>query len=111
MIVYYLFVHKKSVRKRKVCIIFIKNQKVKKKKKTQKTPFLVGFFRWFLFVFFGWVFLGGFFNANPASNGPSDGFSHIKIIKSKRHIKNRYVGNFMYMSFQQIKIYFYVRVL
>ncbi len=23
----------------------------------------------------------------------------IKIIKSKRHVKNRYIGNFMYMSF------------
>ncbi len=49
MIVYVLFVHKKSVSKRKVCIVFIKNKKLKKPKKT----FLVGFFRW--------VFLGGFF--------------------------------------------------
>jgi hypothetical protein len=56
MIVYYLFAHKKSVLKRKVCIIFIKNLN---KKKTKKNIFN-GFFRW---VF--WVFLGGFFNANP----------------------------------------------
>jgi len=51
MIVYYLFVHKKSVRKRKVCNIFIKNKKFKK---TPKNPFLVGFFRWVFFGFF-WV--------------------------------------------------------
>jgi hypothetical protein len=51
MIVCVLFVHKKSVSKRKVCIIFIKNK---------KNLFLVGF----LGVFFG-VFLGGFFIANP----------------------------------------------
>jgi hypothetical protein len=38
MIVYYLFVHKKSVWKRKVCIIFMKNFKKPKK------PILVGFF-------------------------------------------------------------------
>ncbi len=62
MIVYYLFVHKKSVWKRKVYNIFIKNKKFKK---TQKKPFLVGFFWWFFLGFFGWVFLGGFFNANP----------------------------------------------
>jgi hypothetical protein len=48
---YVLFVHKKSVSKRKV----------KKLKKTQKKPkknktFLVGFFRWFFLGFFGWVF-------------------------------------------------------
>jgi hypothetical protein len=60
MIVYYLFVHKKSVWKRKVCIIFIRNKKFKK---TQKNPFLVGFLG-----FFGWVFLGGFFNANPVKH-------------------------------------------
>jgi hypothetical protein len=33
------------------------------------------------------------------SNGPSNGFARLKIIKSKRHIKNRYIGQFMYMSF------------
>jgi hypothetical protein len=27
------------------------------------------------------------------------GFARIKITKSKSHIKNRYIGNFMYMSF------------
>jgi hypothetical protein len=43
MIVYVLFVHKKSVLKRKVCIIFIKNLKFKKPK---KNIFRVGFFRW-----------------------------------------------------------------
>jgi hypothetical protein len=55
MIVYVLFVHKKSVLKRKVCIIFIKIKKLKKK---PKNPFLVGFLGVFLFFF--WV-LGGFF--------------------------------------------------
>jgi hypothetical protein len=54
MIVYVLFVHKKSVSKRKVCIIFIKNLNLKNQKKT----FLVGFFMW--------VFWVGFFIANPA---------------------------------------------
>jgi hypothetical protein len=58
MIVYVLFVHKKSVSERKVCNIFIKNIKFKK---TQKSPFLVGFFRcffgFFFGGFFGWVFL------------------------------------------------------
>jgi hypothetical protein len=50
MIVYVLFVHKKSVSKRKVCISFIKNKKFKK---NPKNPFL-----WFFWVgFFGWVFL------------------------------------------------------
>jgi hypothetical protein len=35
------------------------------------------------------------------SNGPSNGFAPIKIIKSKCHIKQKvwYIGNFMYMSF------------
>jgi hypothetical protein len=35
----------------------------------------------------------------PGRNGPSNGFAHIKIINSKCHIKNRYISNFMYMSF------------
>jgi hypothetical protein len=52
----YLFVNKKSVSKRKVCIIFIKNLKLKKKNQKKKNPIFIGFFRW---VF--WVFLGGFF--------------------------------------------------
>jgi hypothetical protein len=64
MIFYVLFVHKKSVSKRKVCIIFIKNLNKKKTKKPQKT-FLVGF----LGIFWG-GFLGGFFIANP---GPRTG--------------------------------------
>jgi hypothetical protein len=55
MIVYVLFVHKKPVSKRKVCIIFIKNKKFKKPKETQKKTFLVGFLGGFL-GFFGWVF-------------------------------------------------------
>ncbi len=38
------------------------------------------------------------FRAYPFK-GPSNGFSPIKIIKSKCHIKNRYIGNFMHMSF------------
>ncbi len=33
------------------------------------------------------------------SNGPSNGYAPITIIKSKRHIKNRYIGNFMCTSF------------
>ncbi len=64
MIVYVLFVHKKSVSKRKVCIIFIK--KVKIKKKNKKKTFLVGFLGGFLGGFFWVGFLGGFFIANPA---------------------------------------------
>ncbi len=32
-------------------------------------------------------------------NGSSNGLAPIKIIKSKCHIKNRYIGNFMYISF------------
>ncbi len=36
---YYFFVHKKSVSKRKVYIIFLKNIKFKKPKKNQKTHF------------------------------------------------------------------------
>jgi hypothetical protein len=58
MIAFVFYVHKKSVSKRKVGIIFIKNKKFKK---TKKNTFLVGFFR----CFFGF-FLGGFFIANPA---------------------------------------------
>jgi hypothetical protein len=42
---------------------FHKKLKIKKKK-TPKNPFLVVFLGGF-FGFFGWVFLGGFFNANP----------------------------------------------
>jgi hypothetical protein len=53
MIVYVLFVHKKSVSQRKVCIIFIK--RLKTKKKTQKNIFSA-FFRWFFWFFVGWVF-------------------------------------------------------
>ncbi len=76
MIVNVLFVHKKSVWKRKVCIIFIKN-----KKKTKKR-FLVGFFRWVLWFFFGWVFWVGFFYChNPACRSPSEriGFSNHSL--------------------------------
>jgi hypothetical protein len=50
-LVYVLFVHKKSVSKRKVCIILIKNLKFKKPKKTYLVGFLGGIFRWV----FGWV--------------------------------------------------------
>jgi hypothetical protein len=54
MIVYVLFVHKKSVSKRKVCIIFkIKN---KKNKKTILVGFLGVFFCFFWVGFFGRVF-------------------------------------------------------
>jgi hypothetical protein len=48
MIVYVLFVHKKSVSKRKVCIIFIKNKNLKNQKnKTFLVGFLGGFLRFF----------------------------------------------------------------
>jgi hypothetical protein len=43
MIVYVLFVHQKSVSKRKVCIIFQKIKNLKKKKKPIKKTVLVGF--------------------------------------------------------------------
>ncbi len=33
------------------------------------------------------------------SNGLSKGFACIKIIKTERHEKNLYIGNFMYLSF------------
>jgi hypothetical protein len=59
MIVYVIFVHKKSVSKRKVCIIFIKNLKFKKPKKNnnKKTFYWIfGFFVVFWGGFFGWVF-------------------------------------------------------
>jgi hypothetical protein len=40
----------------------------------------VGIFKWVFWGFFGWVFLGGFFNANPVSGSGS--FSHqAKIIR------------------------------
>jgi hypothetical protein len=70
MIVYVLFVHKKSVAKRKVCIIFIRNKKFKKtRRKTKQKTFFVGFLGVFCFVFLGgffWVgFLGGFFYYQP----------------------------------------------
>jgi hypothetical protein len=59
MIFYVLFVHRKSVSKRKVCIIFIK---IKKNLKKQKKNIFSRFFRW---VFLGGFFLGGFFNCQP----------------------------------------------
>ncbi len=56
IIVYVLFVHKKSVSKRKVCFIFIK---LKEQKKPQKKIFS-GFLGVFCFVF-----LGGLFYCQP----------------------------------------------
>jgi hypothetical protein len=50
MIVYVFFVHKKSVSKRKVCIIFIK---IKNKPKKQKKNIFSKFFSWGLRLF--WV--------------------------------------------------------
>jgi hypothetical protein len=64
MIDYVLFVHEKSVAKRKVGIIFIKNKKKFKKTKKPKNPtknIFSGFF-WVDFFGFFWV---GFFIANP----------------------------------------------
>jgi hypothetical protein len=72
MIVYVLFVHKKSVSKRKVCVIFIKNKNLKNPKKT----FVVGFLGVF-FVFFWWVFI-----ANPV-NTTSELFVRQHILQSQ----------------------------
>jgi hypothetical protein len=53
------------LKEKSFCYFQKKIKNLKKPKKTQKKPLLVGFFRWVFLVFFGWVFLGGFFNANP----------------------------------------------
>ncbi len=34
----------------------------------------------------------------PKKNGPSYGFVPLKTTKYKPHIKNRYIGNFMYQT-------------
>jgi hypothetical protein len=61
MIVYALFVHKKSVSKRKeVRSLYYFHKKLKIKRKPKKN-ILHGFLGGFI-----WVFLGGFFIANPA---------------------------------------------
>ncbi len=39
------------------------------------------------------------FSGPTPSNGPSNAFARIKIVKANRHIKIRYIGNFIYMSF------------
>jgi hypothetical protein len=67
MIVYYLFVHKKSVSKRKVCIIFIKNLTFKKTQQKPKKKHFSGVFYVFFLGFFGWVFWVGFLM--PTLNG------------------------------------------
>ncbi len=36
---------------------------------------------------------------SPPSNDPSNGFTPIKISKYECHVKNRYIDNFMYISF------------
>jgi hypothetical protein len=59
MIVYVLFVNKKSAKKRKVCLFKKKNKNEKNQKKTFLVDFLCGFFGGFL-GFFGWVFWVGF---------------------------------------------------
>jgi hypothetical protein len=47
--------------------------------------------------------------SGPApSNGPINGFSRIKISKSKCNIKNRYIGNFMSTSFCNLYSVFYI---
>ncbi len=57
MIVYVLFVQKISVSRRKVCIIFIKSLKFKKKPKNPQKHIFSGFFRCFFLVgYFEWVF-------------------------------------------------------
>ncbi len=65
MIVYDLFVHKKSVSNGKVCIIFIKNWKLKKNTKKHKKTIFSGFFRWVFCCFFGGIFI-----ANPGTRPP-----------------------------------------
>ncbi len=60
LIVYVLFVHKKSVSKRKICIIFIKNEKLKKNPKNPKTHIFSGVF---------WV--GFLLPTLPGSRGPT----------------------------------------
>jgi hypothetical protein len=62
MIIYDLFVHKKICLKEKSLYYFHKKLKIKKNPKKPKKTIVSGF----LSGFFG-VFLGGFFNANPAS--------------------------------------------
>jgi hypothetical protein len=39
------------------------------------------------------------FSVPIPSNDSSNGCARIKIINYKRHIKSKYIGNFMYMSF------------
>jgi hypothetical protein len=39
------------------------------------------------------------FSGPTPSNGPNNRFAHIKIIKSKRYVIKRYIGNFMYIGF------------
>ncbi len=45
-------------------------------------------------IWWGQIHLGP-----PPTMVRSNGFATIKITESKRNIKNRYIGNFMYMSF------------
>jgi hypothetical protein len=63
MKVYVLFVHKKSVSNRKICIIFIKKIKNLKNQRKTKEKLFSGFFMWFFLVF-----LGGTFIASPVWN-------------------------------------------
>jgi hypothetical protein len=45
------------------------------------------------------------FLGHTPSNGPSNGFTPIKIIKIikyKRHVKNRYTGNFSIHEFRSL---------
>jgi hypothetical protein len=65
MIVYVLFVHNKSVSKRKVSIIFKKIKNDKKTQKSKKNTFLVGF----LGGFFCGFFLVGFLLPTLAPGG------------------------------------------
>jgi hypothetical protein len=53
-------------------------------------------------------------NEQSPSNAPSNDVARLKTIKYKRHIKNRYIGNFMYTSVVAllcVVVYRYVRIL
>jgi hypothetical protein len=59
----------KNLFEREKFVLFsYKIKKFKKPKKPPKKKILVGFLGVFFLGFLGWVFLGGFFNANPAEN-------------------------------------------
>jgi hypothetical protein len=102
MIVYVLFVHKKSVSKRKVCIIFIKNKKNKKIKKNILVVFLGGFFCifcGFFWVGFLWPTLGPgplpLHRAGPQADLPHRLLSNTQVgVHEGRAIDQSNLGSF-----------------